>query len=509
MNNPYIKKQLKDIREFIDDLCIKQSSYWERRGEEMAFKLFKDMSERVPAYKKFLKENNIDVANIKKFSDTLSIPPIDKDNYLRKYDLNELCWDGNLDKKSWTISSTSGSTGEPFYFPRTDEQDLLYSLTAELYLITNFAIDKKSTLYINAFPMGPWIGGLFTYQAIKHVVARGKYNISMITTSIDKKEIVKAVKRFGGLFDQIIIGSYAPFLKDTLEDGSDQGLDWKKYNVKFIFSAEGFSEVFRDYVLETTGYPGCFERTLNHYGTVDLGTMAYETPFSIKVRRVLLKNPKFYRYFFWQSQKLPTLCQYIPEHFYFQTTVDNKGLLCSSYSGLPLFRYNLKDSGGIIHYDELKDFLNKRNINFQEFFKDIHIPRRSKWRLPFVFVFERTDFSVSYYAFQVYPETIRRALQTKALEHRITGKFTMVVKYDENNDQKLCIHIELTNNESPSEELEKVIMKSLLKYLNGENSEFRKTYKENRDKVAPVVIFHKYEDPKYFKPGIKQKWVQK
>ena len=32
------------------------------------------------------------------------------------------------------------------------------------------------------------------------------------------------------------------------------------------------------------------------------------------------------------------------------------------------------------------------------------------WRLPFVYVYERSDFSVSFYAFQIYPETIKRAL---------------------------------------------------------------------------------------------------
>ena len=507
--NPYLKKQFKNVNSYLEDLCNEKSSYWEKRGEEMAFKLFKDMATRVPAYKKFLIENKVDINKVKTFKDTLFIPPVDKDNYLRKYELSELCWDGVLDKSSWVIASTSGSTGEPFYFPRTNEQDLLYSITAELYLITNFNIDKKSTLYVNAFPMGPWIGGLFTYQAVKHVADRGEYNISIITTSIDKREIIKAVKRFGKMFDQVIIGSYAPFLKDTLEDGSNQGINWKEYDIKFIFSAEGFSESFRDYVLENTGHPGCFERTLNHYGTVDLGTMAYETPLSIKIRRILLKYPKLYRYFFWQNTKLPTLCQYIPEHFYFQKSIDNKGLLCSSYSGIPLFRYDLKDSGGIIKYDEIKDYFNKNNLHFKDIFKDVHIPKRSKWRLPFVFVFERTDLSVSYYAFQVYPETIKRAIQIKSMDHRITGKFTMSVNYDENNNQKLFIHIELSSTESQSEELNLILSKKILKALISENSEFRKTYKEKLGKINPILIFHKYEDVKYFKPGIKQKWIQK
>jgi phenylacetate-coenzyme A ligase PaaK-like adenylate-forming protein len=48
-------------------------------------------------------------------------------------------------------------------------------------------------------------------------------------------------------------------------------VDWKKYNLRFIFSAEGFSETFRDYVAEVAGLKNAYLDTLNHYGTVDQG----------------------------------------------------------------------------------------------------------------------------------------------------------------------------------------------------------------------------------------------
>lgn len=502
--NPYLKKQLKNPLIFLKDLSFKKSSYWEKRGELMAFKLFKEMSSRVPAYKEFLKENKINPKDIKSFKDLYLVPAVSKESYLKKYNLEDLCWDGSFSNTSWVIASSSGSSGEPFYFPRTKEQDLLYSLTAELYLITNFNIDKKSTLYIDAFPMGPWIGGLFTYQAIKYVVDRSNYNLSIITTGIDKHEIIKVIRRFGKMFDQIIIGSYGPFLKDTLEEGFNKGLNWKEYNIRFIFSAEGFSKTFRDYVLDIVGQKGNFEYTLNHYGTVDLGTMAYETPISIKIRRLLLDNKKAYQDFFGEVNKLPTLCQYIPEHFYFEETMKG-GLLCSSYSGIPLFRYDLKDNGGILSYKKATNFLKKHNLNT----KDSHVAKKSIWELPFVFVFERSDFSVSFYAFQIYPETIREALQVKEMEHRLTGKFTMIVDFNKKNNQKLYIHIELAKIESSSLQLEKILNKIIIKSLLEHNSEYKETYKEKGKDIEPVLIFHKYEDPKYFKVGIKQRWVKK
>src|SRR6202034_2208750 len=113
------------------------------------------------------------------------------DNYLRKYRREELCWDGQFSEGQWVISTTSGSTGEPFYFPRTNFQDEYYALTAELYLRENFQIHHHKTLYINAFAMGAWIGGLFTYEAIHRVAQRG-YALSVINPGIYKAEVINS-----------------------------------------------------------------------------------------------------------------------------------------------------------------------------------------------------------------------------------------------------------------------------------------------------------------------------
>ena len=267
------------------ELKTKPETYWIKRGEKMAMRLFKEMSERVPAYKNFLKKHGVSPKQIKSIADFYKIPPISKENYLKKYPLEKLCWDGSLKKQSWTISATSGSTGKPFYFPRTSEQNKQYALIAEMYLETNFSIHNNSTLYVNAFPMGVWIGGIFTYEAIRLVAENGKYKLSIISPGINKHEVTNVIKNLGKNFDQIIIGSYGPFLKEILDEGLRQKINWKDYKLGFVFSAEGFSENFRDFVLKTCGSKNVYTTTLNHYGTVDLGTMSYETPVAIYVRR--------------------------------------------------------------------------------------------------------------------------------------------------------------------------------------------------------------------------------
>jgi phenylacetate-CoA ligase len=325
-----------------------------------------------------------------------------------------------------------------------------------------------------------------------------------MTTGVDKKEIINAVREFGNCFDQVIIGCYAPFLKDALDDGIAQGLDWSKYNLKFVFSAEGFTETFRDYVAKHAGLKNIYRDTLNHYGTVDQGTLAYETPLAILIRRLAVKNEKLYGRIFPARHKLPTLCQYDPELFFFEEV--NGGLLCSSYSGLPLVRYDLKDQGGIIGYEEMMKRLKESGINIEEEIKKANI-EDTVWRWPFVYVQERNDFSVSLYAFQVYPETVRKALQAEKFRSDVTGKFTMLTQYDEKQNQYLEINVELKGGSQESEKLKSELQKAVTEALLKENSEFRKTHTEIGERIVPKIILWSYESPKYFKPGTKQKWV--
>jgi phenylacetate-CoA ligase len=486
-------------------LQVEPESQWIQRGQRRALRLFHEMAERVPAYKDFLKSQNFSASKVRSIEDFKTIPPVDKDNYLRQYPKAMLCWDGAFSHGQWVISTTSGSTGQPYYFPREESQDWQYAVMAELYLRNNFQIHKKSTLYIVAFPMGAWIGGLFTYEAIKIVAEHGGYDLSIITPGIHKHEVINAVKQLGKDFDQIIIGAYAPFLKDILDDGVQEGVDWKNYNLGFVFSAEAFTETFRNYVLQFTNAPDELRASLNHYGTVDLGTMAHETPEAILIRRQLVEASKL-NYLFPEETKQATLAQFNPELFYFEEESHN--LFCTAYSGIPLGRYDLKDYGGVLTRSEIHQRLNQSGINLESLIKQFKI-QNTVWNLPYVYVYERSDFSVSYYAFLIYPDTVRRALQSSAFDKMLTGKFTMLVDYDSHGRQKLILHCEMKNDINTSEKLSLEIREAVHKGLIEESSEYREVFSMIHDELKPIVNLANYEDPTYFKVGAKQKWVMK
>lgn len=478
---------------------------WQRRGQQRALQLFHEMAQRVPAYKDFLKSHNFNPALVKDLQSFQTIPTIDKDNYLRKYPREALCWDGEFKNSSWVISSTSGSTGAPYYFPRQDEQDEQYAITAELYLRSNFQIHNRSTLYINAFAMGVWIGGVFTYEAIRRVAQKG-YRLSIITPGINKEEVVKAVQNLGKDFDQIIIGSYPPILKDILDDGVRAGVNWHDYKLGFVLSAEGFSETFRDYLIEVGGLRSPYLDTLNHYGTVDLGTMSHETPVAILLRRLLVENPRLYEAVFGQLTKLPTLTQFMPEMFYFEDQ-DGK-LLCSAVSGLPLVRYDLKDNGGVITLKDMQGKLKQNGVDLEQEICNAGL-ESTLWNLPFVYVYERSDMSVSFLGFQIYPEPVRKALQQEALRHDLTGKFSMVVEYDEENEQRLMIHLELKAAVKSSPELVKKAQEMVIRALVKDNPIYKMNYETIGQRAAPIMVLWPYEDPTHFRVGGKQKWVKK
>jgi phenylacetate-CoA ligase len=488
-------------------LKTKPASYWEKRGEKAALELFHEAAVRVPAYKDFLKKNGIKHQQIKTIEDFKTIPTIDKKNYLRAYPLADLSWDGKL-MDSWQVyAATSGSTGEPFYFPRAQKETDQYALLAELYLRTQFKIQERSTLYVDSFAMGAWIGGLFTYQAIERLAKEGNYKLHLITPGINKDETLKAIRKLGPLYDQVIIGGYPPFTRDLIDEGKAEGMDWKKYNVKFVFSAEGFGERFRDHIFEHASLRNEYRDMLNHYGTVDQGTIAYETPLAIFMRRAALKDKDLYRSLFTEPSRLPTLTQYLPEHFYFET-IQNEGLICTANAGLPLIRYDLKDHGGIMSFNHAWKALEKAEPRLEQALKKSAIDD-TVFKLPFVHVYERSDFSVVLYGANVYPEHVRKALETKECAKFATGKCALRIVESRIGQPHLEINVELRKGIKPETKHGQVAKKIIVSTLIEHNSEYRSNHTQAAHKVAPRIKLWAFGDPKYFNGRGKQKWVIK
>jgi phenylacetate-CoA ligase len=489
----------------INKVFQEKGLYWKAMREAKALNTFHSCAINIPAYADFLAKAGITAEKIKTASDLQTVPPVGKDNYLRAYPFPKLMIGGSLSGHSVVFTSTSGSTGAPFYFPRTDSVDLRSSICHQLFLKNSLINANQSTLVIVCFGMGVWIGGIITYQAFKYISQRG-YRLAIITPGVNKNEIFEALKHVAPVYNQVVLCGYPPFMKDIIDEAPSHGVDWDKLKIKMIFAAEAFSENFRDYIADRVGMKNVYRDTMNIYGSADLGTMAQESPVSILIRRLALANDLLYKKIFKEAGRLPTLAQFHPGFINFES-VGNR-VYCTSDNILPLVRYEIGDNGGVMDFDEMEQAFTELGLDLR---KEVERAGLSDTltELPFVYVYERSDLSVKLYGAIVYPEHVKAGLQNSELEGSLTGKFALEVKHDINQDEYLEVNVELKPGVGGTDQLNCQVSGSVLEGLIAKSAEYKNNFNTCPDKVRPKVVFWPYEDPTYFRPGAKQKWVKK
>ncbi len=503
--NREIKFKKEIVEKQLDFIYQKKSDFWKKEQEKKLLDLFHTSAEKVKAYKDFLKKARINPEKIKTFKDFQKVLPVNKDNYLRSYPWEKLCMPNSLIEQSLVLTSTSGSTGRPFYFPRNGLLDAQSSIYHQMFLKNSGISKNQSTLVLVCFGMGVWIGGVITYQAFKSLSERG-YPMTIITPGVNKREIFEALKNIGPKYDQIILCGYPPFIKDVVDEAKANGVNWHDFNIKIVFAAEAFSEKFRDYIMKKTGMKKLYRDTMNIYGSADLGTMAEETPISILIRRLALKNEKIYKKLFVDATRLPTFAQYIPQFINFECV--NKSIYCSGDNVLPLVRYEIGDNGGVVYFKEVEKIFAEEGLDLRLEAKKAHIEDTIA-ELPFVYVYERTDLSTKLYGAIIYPEYIKTGLQDSNLEKYITGKFTMFTKHNEKQDEYLEVNIELKPGITESDWLIQEVSQSISASLMERSAEYKNNADMMPGRVEPCIAFWPHEHPTHFQTGIKQKWVKK
>lgn len=486
-------------------LKTQKSDFWIAKGRERALTLFRLASRKIPAYRDFLKRHKINPARIKSWSDFQQVPVTTKKNYLRQYSLEKLCWDGSLKNKSLVFTATSGSTGKPFYFPRDDGVDWQSGVYHEMFLGNDPSNKKKTTLVIVGFGMGVWIGGLITYQAFRRLGLAG-YPVTIITPGANKEEIFNALHHLAPKFDQVILCGYPPFIKDVIDEGRERRFNWGSFHPKIVFAAESFSEDFRDFIIKRAGMRNPYIDTINVYGSADLGTMATETPLTILLRKIATKNRVIFRSIFEETRLLPTLAQFNPLFVNFEAV--DKEILCTGNSAIPLIRYAIGDRGDVIDYAEMDGIFKANNVRIRPEARRRGIAQTIA-ELPFVYIFERSDFSTKLYGAIIYPEHVRGALLDPALTESLTGKFTLITKYDQKHNEYLEVNLELKPRRRINDALKKRALDAIIHGLIDKNAEYSYLYGLMSERVTPRLVFWKNAHPLYFKPSIKQKWVKR
>ncbi len=492
-------------KKIIDFSRSKKSSYWEKVQKKQSLKIFKDAFRKVPGYRDYLSNQGVDGSKIRTHKDFLTLPFTSKVDYLRKYELTKLL---KVDNHSGPtiFTSTSGSTGTPFFFLRNETVDWRCSTMMEEFVLNGNDKQLPKTLVLVCFGMGVWIGGLITFSAFELLAKRNKFPISIITPGINKKEILYILKDLLPHYEQLVLAGYPPFIKDVIDDAIREGISFDNKKVKIKFAAEAISEDLREYLSSKIGIKNKYIDTANVYGSADMGAMAIESSTSILVKDILKRERAIAKKVFSRQDKTPTLAQYNPYFINFES--DDGNLYITGDNILPLVRYAIGDRGGTFSYAELENLLKDNGIDLKNEAKRRGL-QSFVTELPFVYVYERDDLSTTLYGLWIYPEWVKRALLSEQIQQFLTGKFTMITKYDEMQNQYIELNVELKRNANESERLRKLILREVVKCLKMNSSEYVELSNHIKERAYPQVKIWEYEHPLHFQPGIKQRWVKK
>lgn len=474
----------------------------EAEGAARALALFHAAARRVPAYRDFLARQGCDPARIQTPAAFAQVPVMDKRNYLTQYPLPDLCWDGNLSALHM-ISVSSGSTGKPFFWPRGIEQELATSISFEEIYRHTFRAHERKTLVVVCFAMGTWIAGTFTYQATALLAQKG-YPLTLVTPGVNRDEILRAVQELGPHFDQVVLAGYPPFVKDVLDAGRAAGLDWSAYRIKMIWAGEVFSEEWRAHTHELAGSVDPFTTSAALYGSADAAVLGHEWPLSVAVRRFLAAHPAHAAALF-GAPRLPSLLQYDPGLRYFETVGGE--LVFSAAMGTPLIRYNIHDTGGVLACADVLAWCRAPG-------GDPLAAGRAGGDggpvpdLPFVYVFGRSDFTISFYGANIYPENVQAGLEDGRVHDRVTGKFVMYVTHDARQRERLRIHVELGPGGTPegAADLATRLAAVIPEQVRRQNSEF--AHYVSPEAQVPDIVLHRRGDPAWFAPGLKHRYTR-
>jgi phenylacetate-CoA ligase len=159
-------------------------------------------------------------------------------------------------------------------------------------------------------------------------------------------------------------------------------------------------------------------------------------------------------------------------------------------------------TGGVIPYESMIEHM--RASGFDAEGAALSAGARAVQRLPFVYVFGRSRFAISFYGANVFPETVSLGLEQPEIRPFVTGKFVMEAREQPDRNRELTIVIELAAGIEASAELSRSVAESVLVQLLRYSSEFANYVPSTRQR--PHVTLLPAGHPEYFPVGVKHRY---
>lgn len=425
---------------------------------------------QVPAYRKFVHQEVHKWPSWNGISTDISaIPSMDKQNYIKKYSIEDRSYGGVLPRRGVIVDESSGSSGTPTSWVRGPYERFMIRMILQVTFLNQTG--DKPIFILNAFALGAWATGMNVSASLT--------DVSIIkSTGPDIDKIVNTLKEFGPGYSYLVLG-YPPFLKNLVDD---QRVDLSKYDIQAGFGGEGMSENMRRYLLKT------FTRVTGSYGASDLEiNIAVETGLSIALRQAIETNPELAADLIRTDYGvLPMIFQYNPYDYVIETN-DNGELLVSiarKENINPRLRYNIHDRGHVIRLRELRQILKKHQLT--------HILDNARVDLPLLFHYGRSDLSVDYYGAVVVPDSLREIIYGDDELAPVFETYRLINYEDRNTDKQLLIAIELKSGNKLDKPMIEAKCTSIMRELRSKNRDFDNACKIAKPSTLPKIEFYEF-----------------
>jgi phenylacetate-CoA ligase len=458
-----------------------------------AFKEFLAAYERVPAYRAFIKKSGWNCVPGPSYDIFSSLPVTDKNNYILPYPTEQRCLDGSFLHNGVVIDESSGSTGIPYNWVRSEhERDIVKNLIG-VYL--RYCYGGQRFIVLNTFSMGAWATGFN--------MALAAQSLGVVkSTGSDVDKVLHTMNFFGNRYNYIING-YPPFIKYLFDEGDKRGFKWHNYTMHVLVGGEGMSEGLRDYLLRyaKTVYSG--------YGASDLEIgMGGENPLTVTIRKLCIGNRELCRTLFGDEHRVPMVFQYNSLDHYIEIINHEIVVTISKpWTLSPRIRYNIKDEGDILTYEEMRAKLALHGISLSWLEKRCNAPR---WYLPFLFVFGRKDSTISVMGANIYPEDVESVVYSDPMLAKNVNSYALSLEEDAKGNPRPCFEFEALDI-SLMERMEHKLREILGPGLAKLSLDYKKARDEYSEAVEPVIrIYGPNEGPfKINQSRIKKRYIKK
>ena len=436
-----------------------------------AYAEFIKAKRRVPAYRAFLEANGFKRVRFNGLVPNMQDVPItDKDNYVKIYSMDQRCVGGKMPIKNVIIDESSGSSGTATNWARGKKERKRNARIIQFGMKN--LLGRNPLFIINAFALGPWATGVN--------ITMGCVTFSKLKSlGPDETKIQNTIKQFGTDHHYVVMG-YPPFLK-LLVDHSD--INWKEYNVSFIFGGESMSEGMRDYLMSKG-----IRRIYSSLGASDLElNISAENDFTISLRRLVRSNEVFRNRITRHTGALPMIFQYNPTDFLIETTEEGELVISIGRPDYiaPKIRYNIHDRGHVLQMKELKAILKELAIDESQLVK-------AQTDLPLLLHYGRADSTVSFFGANISPTDIQETIYNSSMFSDVVNSFCISINENYEGDKQLVISLELQQNQS-EESLEMGLAQSeFFGQLAKINQDFREAKKMASKDDQTVLCFYPF-----------------